>query len=240
MGKYIPLLIALRGRLGAWVYAKDNTVRAYVPTQQGGDRPAQCAFAALAKQWPYSDALYKDTCAAIPRRGQADGGLTRQVPFLCNAASIEGEWSVINGESLLSDRLAELAGKFGCRYELKRLELYHQSLQDRIQIELYWDYMTSADHVRYYAYIVVAASLAVSGHTEQNLFAPWLGVVAGLWPHTEPGDSVMINDFRQGTDPLPAGRYFVAVVTWYWDEQTGMCCIDSCGHGAANIWTASP
>jgi hypothetical protein len=237
MAKYTPLLVSLQGKLGALVYDKRLHVRQYVYSGTGGSLPVQCAFANLTKQWPASSVAYKTLCAALPRKGMPDGGLARLVPGVVWAATATVPLERDTHETLLSDMIEEQRGKFGSRFQWHHLEPHAVMLENRFFFYLYWDGLVPGEHAHWYAYLLMPATLSCAGHTEGNLFAPWLGVVCAPYPVWDPIWGYFVNDSRHAGVTLPAGRYYFQVVTYYFDEVLGDLVIDGCSESTHVMWT---
>lgn len=230
MAKYLPLLVSLRGKLGALVYDKSLRVRQYVYSGTGGRLAEQCAFANLTKQWPASDIEYKQVCAAVHRHGEADGGLARQVAIVAKHALASGTLRENTRETLLADDIDEKLGKYASLWYQRNINLSLTFGGAWFRIVWTWELMPEVSELHHYAYLLMDANLAVVGHEETNMYAPWVGVVHGTWYAEQPFGGNTVLDVRYNGAAKPSGRALCMLVCWHIAETTGEIVLD----GAAN------
>jgi len=220
MAKVTPLLCSLRGKLGANVFERGNRVRAYVAAPFGGDTRAQCAFANLTRQWPFSAPSFKAICATKYRCGFPDGGLARQVPYVMASQGGGSHQTIHNRDLMCPDQLDSLPGKYGVRWQMLTPACSGFRVASGFRLRWRISGGRTWTGTTYMAYLIMPVDDSLAGHDVTNLWPQWAGVQVIDWD--DAGGPV---DFEYYDTRLPyggptCGTVWCGFVGWYVDANT--------------------
>lgn len=220
MAKVTPLLVSLRGKLGANVFERGNRVRAYVSPAFGGDARAQCAFANLSRQWPFSAPSFKAICATKYRHGCPDGGLARQVPFLMSAEGAGSPMTFITRDLMCPDQLDVLPGKYGVRWQMLPSGVAGKWVSSGFRLRWAVHPARTWTGTTYMAYLIMPVVPSLYGHDESNLWPEWAGVQVIDWDDCGGPSAFEYIDTRLLPGVKSCGAVWMGNVAWYVDAYT--------------------
>jgi len=197
MARYTPLLVSLRGKLGANVFERGLRVHAYQPGEHTTDEKWSNAFAALSKQWPSSDVEYKGLCHSKYRHGTPQGGLVRQVPYMVQASASLLDNGYNTRDMLCPSVVDALPGESGYEYRLETASVAGRWFADHFNIRIWQVAGAWVEDPCYICYLLIDATVGVEGHDEINMVQEWKGVQQIPLPEPEGvGKSYFIRDYR--------------------------------------------
>jgi hypothetical protein len=113
MGKFVPLIGTLTGKVGAMVIDKTGRTRLHAPGPNRTPIGVKNAFSVMAKSWPFSSTEYKSLVSDAPGVARGIGYLTGRAYRAYELAPVVVEGIDVDAKGIVPYRLSNLPGEFG-------------------------------------------------------------------------------------------------------------------------------